>query len=112
MVMPCHDPSSDENVAMRYWLGIDSPAVWQEVRQKHDLQGLHPFAFPSRRGNSVRKIEVGHRIINYMKDMQRFFAVWEVTAVPKGGFSEPQIYAGREFPECVQVRPLVLVEPS
>jgi HNH endonuclease/EVE domain-containing protein len=94
---------------MTYWLGIDAPAVWEEVKQKHDFRSPHPLAFPKRREKSVRKMQVGDRIINYMKEKHVFFAVWEIT---KERFFDPQIYAGQEFPECVEVKPIVLVEPD
>lgn len=94
---------------MTYWLGIDSPAVWEDVKSKHDLSKPHPFAFRKRRGKSVQKMQIGDRIINYMKGHQVFFAVWEITGER---FFEPQLYAGQEFPECVQVRPLVFVHPN
>ena len=93
---------------MTYWLGIDSPAVWEDVKQKSNLQEPRPFSFPAGRRKSVKKIKVGDRIINYMKDEKRFFAVWEVT---KEHFIDTHVYAGQEFSECVEVYPLVFVEP-
>lgn len=94
---------------MTYWLGIDSTAVWEAVKLKHDVNGTHPYAFPVGRRKSVEKIKAGDRIINYMKGAQRFFAVWEVTGEH---FVDPQIYASQTFSECVEVKPLVLIEPE
>jgi hypothetical protein len=84
---------------MTYWLGIDTPQVWEEAKQKYNLREPHPFGFPEGRSKSVRQMRVGDRIINYLTKHHRFFAVWEVT---EERFPDPShIYAGKVFPECV-----------
>ena len=95
---------------MTYWLGIDSPEVWEEAKQKYDLNAPQPFGFREGRRKSVQKIQIGDYIVNYMTKYSRFFAVWEVT---KEWFYDPNYtLAGEVYSECVEVRPVVMLEPE
>jgi EVE domain-containing protein len=91
---------------MTYWLGIDTPAVWAEAQRTDNNR----FGFPAGRRRSVQQMQPGDRIINYMTKQKRFFAVWEVT---KGHVHDPDYkFAGREFPECVEIREIIKVPPK
>lgn len=91
---------------MTYWLGIDTPEVWEEAQRKDNKR----FGFPAGRRKSVQQIQPGDRIVNYMTKQKRFFAVWEVT---RGYVHDPDNkLAGKEFPECVEVRELVKLPPE
>src|SRR6266851_3088737 len=91
---------------MAYWLGIDTPEVWEEAQRKNNNR----FGFPEGRRKSVQQINVGDRIINYITKHRRFFAVWEVT----GGYvHDPnQRFAGKVFPECVEAKPILMRSPE
>jgi EVE domain len=91
---------------MTYWLRIDTPEVWEEARRKVNNR----FGFPAARRKSVQQIQPGDRIINYMTKQKRFFAVWEVT---RGYVHDPEnTFAGKEFPECVEVKEIVELPPA
>ncbi|MGH7096186.1 MAG: hypothetical protein ACREE4_00820 [Stellaceae bacterium] len=62
-----------------YWLGVDTPQVWAEWKQKYDPNKPLLFGFPASRKMSVKKMKIGDRIINYMKTQHRLFAVWDIT---------------------------------
>lgn len=91
---------------MTYWLGIDTPEVWEEAQRKDNNR----FGFPAGRRKAVLQIQPGDRIINYMTKQKRFFAVWEVI---KGYVHDPDHkFAGKAFPECVEVREIVKLPPE
>jgi hypothetical protein len=96
---------------MTYWLGVDTPEVWEEAQRKYNLNEPHPFGFPEGRRKSVQRMKIGDRIVNYITKRQRFFAVWEVT---KGYIYDPtNTFANNKaFPECVEVSPVVRLAPE
>jgi hypothetical protein len=95
---------------MTYWLGIDTPEVWEKAEQKYNRNGPHLFGFPEGRRKYVQQMQIGDRIVNYITKRQRFFAVWEIT---KGYTYNPtHTFANRVFPECVEVRPVVRLAPE
>ena len=97
-------------VDAKYWLGIDTPAVYEDSKKKYVLEEPHPFGFPKSRRGFVKKMRTGDRIINYITELHRFFAVWEIT---EEHFSDAnQILGGTAFPECVEVRPVKLKAPK
>src|SRR5258708_28213484 len=56
-------------------------------------------------------MEVGDRIVNYVTaPIKRFFAVWEI--IEKNRHDPTYIFDYKEFPECVLVRPIVLLAPK
>lgn len=98
---------------MDYWLGIARPNVLKDSQQKYDLRSQHPFGFPEGRLKSVQGMKVGDRIVNYVTaPYSRFFAVWEITRPHV--HDDAHILAGNTFPfpECVLVKPIVLVSPE
>ncbi len=102
--------SSRWGATMSYWLGVETPEVWAEANRTHDLNRPARFGFPEGRRKSVQQINVGDRIINYITKHCRFFAVWEVT---RGYVHDPNhIFAGKAVPECVEVKPIVILRPE
>jgi hypothetical protein len=96
--------------AMTYWLGIETPEVWEAIGRRYRLRDLHTLAFPEGRRKSVEKMQTGDRIISYMiRPHSRFFAVWEIT----GRHHHQEDYLpGWRYPECVEVKPIVQRSPE
>jgi HNH endonuclease len=96
---------------MKYYLGVDSPSVWEEVRRRYpniDAEP-HPFGFPAHRSAQVRKIRPDDRIISYMKGTRTFFAVWRVIRQ----LPDCEVrYSENVFSACVEVSSVILVQPE
>jgi EVE domain-containing protein len=95
---------------MRYWLGIDSPAVYEDYKNKYKLAEARPFGFPKARQAAVRETQVGDRVINYITDYKRFYAVCEI--IEKQVTDNDYILDGTAYPECVKVTPLTICSPE
>jgi hypothetical protein len=95
---------------MTYWLGIDTPEVWEQSEQEYGLSASRKFGFPEGRRKSVEKIRKGDYILNYVTKRQRFFAVWEVTG--EHIYDPNHEFAGRAFPNCVEVQAVARVDPE
>jgi hypothetical protein len=95
---------------MTYWLGIVSQEVWTEVNQTYNPAGPRLYGFPRARRPSVKRMKVGDRIVEYMKKQKVFLAAWEIT----GGYVyvPDRKIAGKEFPECVEVKPIKRCSPD
>jgi EVE domain len=99
---------------MKYWIGVDTPQVWEEVEAKSNLRAPHPFGFPRNRRQAVKQIQIGDRIINYITKQKRFFAVWNVT---KNYFYDPshnfagKIFLPTQLKQAVQSR-LAIGDPA
>lgn len=91
---------------MTYWFSVVAPKVYEEAERTYDLSKPHPFGFPSGRLKSVKRIQIGDRIISYMSRQQRFFAISVVT---KRHYHNPT--HGR-FPECVEVERIIGFPPN
>jgi EVE domain len=96
---------------MTYWLGVVTPEVWKEARQQeYDPNGPRLYGFPRTRRKSVHKIKAGDRIIDYLTKRKVFFAAWEVTG--EHSYDPSRKFAGKEFPECVEVTPIKTLSPE
>lgn len=95
---------------MNYWIGVDTPQVWEDASRKYNLHEPHLFGFPEGRAPFVKKMQVGDRIVNYMTARKVFFAVWEVRKTHE--HRSENILDGKPFPEYVTVTPEVLCSPE
>lgn len=95
----------------RYWIGITRPRVWAESNQKYPQnQEPRPFGFRTTLIKSVEGMQVGDRLVQYMSKRKLFLAVFKIT---KSHFHNPEHeFDGESFPECVEVKPIVLCSPS
>ena len=95
---------------MTYWIGVDTPEVFEEANRKDNLSEPHRFGFPTGRRKFVERMQVGDRIVNYMTRRKVFFAVWQITE--RHEHRPEYILDDKPFPECVTVIPEVLVPPE
>jgi HNH endonuclease/EVE domain len=95
---------------MAFWIGIDTPEIFAISERKNNPNGPRPYGFPAGRRRSVERMQVGDRIINYMKGDKVFFAVWKITEPYE--HKPDYTLGGQKFPECVTVIPEVLLPPK
>jgi hypothetical protein len=93
----------------QYWLGVN-PSVYEDSKRKYDLSETHPFGFPKGRRTSVKEMQIGDRIVNYMTGFRRFFAVYEI--VSGHVTNNSYVLSDTSYPEWVEVRPVILRSPE
>jgi hypothetical protein len=100
--------ATEKNI--QYWLGIDTPATYRDSEEKYVLNEPHPFGFLENRRRIVREMQINDRIVNYITEVKRFFAVYEI--VGRHVTNTAHILDGGMYSECVEVRPIILRLPE
>jgi len=90
---------------MSYWLCVGSLEGWNDPNRDKSLIG-----FPAGRKKSVKEIKPGHRIVIYVKGIQRFNAVYEV--IGRAPTDPNYQLGGQSFPERVRVKELAVERPE
>jgi len=95
---------SGDNV-VSYWLDLFTGTTWQEFRDAGDSVS----GFRKRRKKSVQAIKEGDILLCYLTGVMRWVGALEVIGPSK---DTSDIWSIDEFPERLEVRPLIILEPE
>jgi len=90
---------------MDYWLDLFTGTTWQEFRD----DGAKVSGFRPRRHSIVDRIKPRDILLCYLTGVMRWVGALEV----KGPYTDKrQIWRYDEFPERLEVQPLILLDPK
>ena len=90
---------------MDYWLDLFTGRTWKEFRDS----GANISGFRERRRNTVKSIKPGDLFLCYLTGVMRWVGALEVVGQSN---DSKKIWSLDDFPERLEVRPIVLFDPE
>lgn len=90
---------------MDYWLDLFTGRTWKEFRD----YGANVSGFRERRRNTVKSIKPGDIFLCYLTGVMRWIGALEVIGPSQ---DTRKIWSLDDFPERLEVRPIVLLDPE
>jgi hypothetical protein len=90
---------------MTYWFAATRRDIFAEASQQQNWRSDYSYGWPERRRGSVKKLEIGDRLIHYIRaPVCRFFGISEV--IRPHFIDREHIICGIRFSECVKLHPV------
>ena len=90
---------------MDYWLNLFTGRTWKEFRDS----GANISGFRERRRNTVKSIKPGDILLCYLTGVMRWIGALEVIGQSS---DTKKIWSLDDFPERLEVRPIVMLDPE
>jgi hypothetical protein len=90
---------------MNYWIDLFTGTTWEEFIKN----GANVSGFRHRMRNTVRKIPSGDILLCYVTGVMRWIGALEVVGQSK---DSRRIWSGEDFPERLEVRPIIMLKPE